>query len=197
MVRQGRVQICVTACFCVSMALSLCILPLKLVSSWLLAIAVHEVFHCIAALGCGSTLRRIRITMLGAEIVADGGSPGCEIISSLAGPVGSLLLLLFRKTIPITALCALIHAIYNLLPLTNLDGGRALHSSLRLLLNSNRAETICNLIDWTVRILLLVGALFISWRMQWGALILFSVILLFRKNGRVKSTCKRKRLQLQ
>lgn len=195
--RQGRVQISVTAGFYILMAISLCTLPLKWVGSWLLAMMVHEFCHCIAVIGCGSDLRKIKLTVFGAEIVADISSAGREMICSLAGPIGGLLLLMFRKLIPITALCAYVHSVYNLLPLAGLDGGRALYSLLHMCIQEERAEKACEIIDRIVRILLLIAALCAAWRMRWCALAVFAVIFLFGRRRIIKFTCKRKRLQVQ
>lgn len=194
---KGRLQISVTAGFYILMAISLCLLPLKWVGSWFLAMMVHEIFHCVAVIGCGSDLRKVKLTFWGAEIVADIGSAGREVICSLAGPIGGLFLLMFRKLIPIAALCALVHSVYNLLPLAGLDGGRALYSLLHMCVQEESAEKVCDIIDRIVRILLLIAALCAAWHMRWYALAVFAVIFLFGRRRITKFTCKRKRLQVQ
>lgn len=195
--RRGRVPIIFTAGFCISMAISLCILPLNWVCGWLLAMTVHEFCHCVAVWGCGGIIRKIRLTFLGAEIYADTNGNGREIVCSLAGPVGGLLLLVFHKALPVTAICTVVLSVFNLLPLRNFDGGRTLFCLLRIFLKHGQARVVSDMIDMIVRILLFVAVSLVSWRVRWGIPVVFAVILLFRKHVSIKSACKHKRLQVQ
>ena len=195
--QRSRVHISVTTGFCVTMAISLCVLPLKWVCGWLVALSVHELCHYVAVKACGSDIRELKVTMFGAEIVADVNSAGKEMFCCLVGPAGGLLLLLFRKSLPLTAICALTHSVYNLLPLGNLDGGRALLSLMNIITKREKAENICKHIDRIVRLVLFGAALYLSWRMRWWLLSLFAGVLLFCKVGHTKYTCKRKGLQVQ
>ena len=195
--RIGRLRIKISAGFYISVALSLCILPFKWFAGWLLAIIIHELSHCAAVLACGSSVREIRLTAFGAEIIADIKNAKWEVICSLAGPIGGFLLVLFYKTIPIAALCAIVHSARNLLPLKNLDGGWALFSLLRMFFNEVKAREIRNMTDRIVRILLFVAVLFIAYWLRWWSLAILGAIVLLRKQGNIKYTCKRKKLQVQ
>ena len=49
-----------------------------------------------------------------------------QILSILAGPLGSIFLLLLYPAVPKIAVCGLFHGLYNLIPVLPLDGGRIL-----------------------------------------------------------------------
>lgn len=194
---RGSVHVSITAGFCISLAASICILPASWVGSWLLAIAVHEFSHCITILLCGCKLQTVRLTSFGAEITAHMNRCWQEIFCSLAGPVGGLTILLLHNLLPIAALCTLVLSAYNLLPLRNLDGGRALYALLRTIFTQDQANNFCILTDKTVRVFIFILALFLSFRLQWFIPLAFSAVLLFPKKRRIKSTCKRKTLRVQ
>lgn len=194
---QGRGRVSVTPGFCIAMAVCLCVLPIKWICSWLLALAVHELSHCAAVIACGAEIQSIRFSLFGAQIIAHPNTAGKEIFCSFAGPVGGLLLLFLHNILPITALCAAVHSVYNLLPLQYLDGGGALSAFMHVIFKKERADAVCKFIDKATRMILFGIALYLSYRIRWGALVLFSGLLLFGKSETIKSTCKRQKLQVQ
>ena len=143
-------------------ALLILILPLD----WLLAAAAasafHELCHVLMLYLLKGRILRIQV-QAGGCIIESGriGEPQ-QFASILAGPLGSLCLLLFCRAFPKVAICGLLQGLYNLLPVMPLDGGRL----LRLLLYRfcpKRAEWImtwmavgsCILLDilaiWLIR----------------------------------------------
>ena len=56
-----------------------------------------------------------------------------ELLCALAGPAGSLSLLLVSEWIPRIALCGMVQGLFNLIPAGNLDGGRVLRCLIALL----------------------------------------------------------------
>lgn len=195
--QKGKVRVQVTPGLCICLAFSLFVLPLNWVVSWLLALTVHELCHYLAVLLSGGRVHHIRLTLSGAQITADALSRGKEACCALAGPIGGLLLLLFRRMIPITAFCGSIHAVYNLIPLQSLDGGKALLDLLSMLTGEKMAEAICNWVDRISRIALFLAALYIAWRLSWGALAIFAGVLYFGKWRKLKSPCKQDLLRVQ
>lgn len=114
-------------------AVLLLILPLQWLICGLVAAIFHELCHLAAIYALGETVYGIRLTGMGAVMVTPPMEPGKELICALAGPVGGLMLLALSGSVPMLALWALFHSVYNLLPVYPLDGGRALSCLLALL----------------------------------------------------------------
>lgn len=124
---------------------ALLVLPLRWLMAVVFAALIHELWHILAIHLMGGRILEIRIGAAGAVIETEPMSNAKEMLASLSGPAGSLSLLFFAKWLPCTAFCALAQAVYNLLPMYPLDGGRALHCLLLELLPmrlARRAERI-------------------------------------------------------
>ena len=104
--------------------------PLRAVGAFLLAMSVHELGHLGAITLCGGKLRGLCLGTRGAVIKVEGLTLKQELYCALAGPGAGLCLLAAGKFLPMTALMALCHSLYNLLPVYPLDGGRALYCAL-------------------------------------------------------------------
>lgn len=119
--------------FWLLLALLLMTLPLTWVMAAMLAAAFHELCHLVM-------LRCWRVPVYGIHIRAGGAGIDTgplahreELLCALAGPMGSFLLLLLLHIAPRTAVCGLMQGLYNLIPVGDLDGGRALRSAIRLI----------------------------------------------------------------
>ena len=107
------------------------ILPLDwILSAWIAAI-IHELWHIGAVYILKGKIFRLKISSSGCILDTDAMGEWQQFLCILAGPFGSLILLLFCQIIPKIAICGFIHGLYNLLPVEPLDGGRM----LRILLN--------------------------------------------------------------
>ena len=121
-----RLQISPAAC--VWAAFLFLLLPLKWIFAAMIAATFHELFHILAVRLCGGKLGALTIGDRGAVLQTGDLSSGKSLLCSLAGPLGSFLLVIFLRQIPRIAICALIQGIYNLLPIYPLDGGRVLQT---------------------------------------------------------------------
>lgn len=110
----------------ISTALLLLLLPMKWLVSVAIAVFVHEFCHLAALFFVRGRIRRITITSSGCEIITESLGEVQQFFSILAGPIGSLCLILFRRFAPELAVCGLFHGIYNLIPVLPFDGGRLL-----------------------------------------------------------------------
>ena len=115
---------------CLMGAFLLLTLPLNWLLSALAAAAFHELCHGAAILLLGGRIWGVRIGAGGAVMETEPLSSGKELVCALAGPAGSLLLVLTFRIFPRVAVCALVQGAFNLLPVFPLDGGRALRCAL-------------------------------------------------------------------
>ena len=90
-----------------------------------LAMALHEAAHLMAALAMGVKIKKIGFRWKGLYIVREAGSPGKNALISLAGPLANLVLLLTWHWSPMFGLANLCFTFFNMLPLQGSDGDRA------------------------------------------------------------------------
>ena len=116
-----------------------------------LAALAHEFGHLLAIWGFGGTVRSVSISFLGAKIEYSRGRQSyiAEAVVALAGPICNLLVAyLFAQfgTLGGDALffsgANLLLGLFNLLPISSLDGGRALYFFCAKLFGIDTAETI-------------------------------------------------------
>lgn len=124
------------------LALAVLILPLQWIFAVVLAAAFHELCHYLAVKACGGEIHRLSVGISGARMEVTGLSEMQELLCALAGPAGGLLLLLFARWLPRTAVCAAFQSLFNLIPVYPLDGGRALRCCLDRIM-PDKTERIC------------------------------------------------------
>ena len=141
----------------------------------LLTAFVHELGHFAAIRALGGRVLRLHLGLVGLRIDYEGrriGYPG-EIIIALMGPLSNLALaygasFLGRHTGGETAFflagISLGAALFNLLPVYQLDGGRALYCLLALKLDLSRAgRVICVLSLALIFTMLVAGMALLLW----------------------------------
>lgn len=166
-------------------ALLLLTLPLNWLMAALLAACWHEFCHGLAVVLCGGKILGLHLGWHGAKMET---SPLCRrhtLLCSLAGPAGSLLLLIFAPWFPRLALCGLGQGAFNLLPVYPLDGGRAMVSLFpRWQKRGQRVVMTCLIL------LALAGALRGLWSPAIPAVVVLAAI-------RGKKPCKSSRFRVQ
>ena len=186
----------VSGCALITLALAVLILPLRWLMAGAAAAAFHEGCHWAAIRLCGGRAARLHIGVRGAVMGVGELSPCKELICALAGPLGSLLLLLTARWFPAVAVCAVLQSAYNLLPIYPLDGGRALRCAVRLFLPVNMADKVA---VWTERLCLgaiLVGAVYTAIWMRLGLMPLLLAAMIFAKKNSLQTAGNKSTIDL-
>lgn len=146
----------ISGAYCLVLTLMLLVLPLKWIFSVMAATLFHELCHWTAIYLCGGSVSFVHFGAGGAKMQMNEMSRGKAMLCALAGPVGSLLLLFLAGVFPRLAICGLIQALYNLLPVFPMDGGRILQGLFSLFLPSSKADRLCDWVGKCFQILILV-----------------------------------------
>ena len=161
------------------LALGLLILPIWWVAAAVLAAGWHELCHYIALRLCGRPALGIRAGLIGVVMEVRFDGPGRELLCAMAGPLGSLLLLLFTKWMPRTAICAGFQGLYNLLPIYPLDGGRILRCLTELVLPVDAGRWLCRILEMICLVGVALMSLYGCFRLHLGpsALLMGGVVI--------------------
>ena len=167
------------------------------------ACALHEVGHYGAIRCLGGDIRSVRLTAIGAEMVlARPLGYWQEGIAALAGPGINLLLAALCGQMGWLTLAGihLMLGCFNLMPVSRLDGGRALYCTLSLLLGPEWARLILAGMTMVATALLLVLGLLImgvggNWTLLFVALWLVAVFFSGKKKGNRACHMGRKRVK--
>ena len=156
----------------------------------LMSCVLHECGHLAVLHILRKPIRKIRLTVSGAEIcMVHGLSYGEELAAAAMGPAVNIFLAGLLCHVPGMEAAAgmnLILGCFNLLPMESLDGGRILHSVLSILFGAEGGDRIAFLISHAVLFVVCVVGL-ILFRVAGNlTLMLTSAWLLQRilRNGR-------------
>lgn len=181
---------------CIIFAFSLLVLPLRWILAALTAAIVHEACHALAVYICGGKLRTLSFGKSGAIMVAEPMTPGKSLLCTLAGPVGSSLMVLAMPWFPRVAFCSAVHCAYNLLPIYPLDGGRALRCIV-IKLQSDQQKKVCIWIENICLGLLFVVAAYLAVWMNLGLTPVILATAVFLRAKSANSPCNEGDLGLQ
>ena len=166
--------------------LLLFLVPFRWIIAWLIAVGVHELFHYVAVRILGGHVHELTINIGGIQMYADSLSDRKRVISILSGPIFGFLPVIFGSRFPELEICCWVLSLYNLLPLSFLDGGNA----LCILVKNNK---IVNGIERFILFLLLVAGVFCTFCLHLGILpivIVAAVCVRNRKKPCKDSFCK-------
>lgn len=150
-----------------------------------IAALCHEMGHLAALRLFGVHVEGISFTYFGVEIQADTRylSYGKDIICTLAGPVVNLVLALIFARVSKDYLLSganLLQGIFNLLPVSGVDGSRALHLALCWLFDPMRADRICRRVEVCCAAAICVVACYLVLRCHAGICFLLASLGILR-----------------
>ncbi len=167
--------------FCFALATLLLLVPFPWLTAMVIAAVFHEICHYVAIRHCGGDTNSFRLYAFGARLSLPPMSRGRELLCTLAGPAGSLLLCAGIRWFPRVAICAACHLMYNLLPIYPMDGGRALQCVLSVLLPPPVVRLTMKAMEWTVCFLLFALGCYAWIGLQAGVLpVLIAILVIFR-----------------
>lgn len=183
--------------FLFSLATALLLLPLNWFFALTSAALFHEACHLLALRLLGGQAQRIHLDAGGAVIQALPLSTGKALLCTLAGPMGSLLLLLLARWFPRLALCAAVQSAFNLLPVGNSDGSHALEYCAGIFLPPRTVQTLCRGTALTLLILIAILGFYGTWILKLGILPALTAGYLVIKGRNGKIPCKSDPMRVQ
>ena len=146
-IRRNKVSVWFTGSMFLYIGFLVLFLPLRWIIAIVISSLIHELFHILAAYLLGFHINSVRIGIGGAVIETPEMSAKRELCCALAGPLGGLCLLLFKKWLPVTAVCAAFQSLYNLIPIYPLDGGRILQCCTKIMFSTKTAHHVSVIIE--------------------------------------------------
>lgn len=175
----------------------LLILPLNWLLAAFVAAICHELSHIAVLYLLGGRVLSIQIGARGIVLETDSLTYGKELLCAAAGPLMSFLLFLVRRQWPVLAICAGVHALFNLLPVYPLDGGRMLHCALHMILPDIWADRIARLLQWLSLSGIVIAAVLVCLFCKLGMLPALTALMLSAKAVFRKIPCKQRRIGVQ
>lgn len=167
--------------FIIFLSLGMLLIPVPWLLSWVVAGAIHEIFHYMALRLCGFPVRNIKIGASGAKIKTEM-EPGYKMaFCAIAGPLSGFLLLIVVRFVPRIAICGLLQSLSNLLPVFPLDGSRVLIGLLSMLLDEETVTKVCLYVESAVILIIWMIACYATFRMHLGIMPILLVLVLFIK----------------
>lgn len=171
----NKISVHVSSRFFFLCAVSVLFLPLKWLLGFAVAVTVHELSHYLALRMQKIPIYSVKISDCGVNIATEILTRKQEFLAAIAGPTGGLLFMLATHRLPYISVCALIQSLYNLLPIGNSDGARALTCLLDRYQNKRGIYLFCETVVHLALTAFLICFLLVSSNM-WVRLALILIV---------------------
>lgn len=181
---------------CILWAIMLLLLPLRWLGAVAIAALFHELCHYVAVILCGGRVFGFRA--VGGSVILDV-SIMCwrqELICAAAGPLGSFLLLLMIRWLPLIGFCAGVQLVYNVVPIFPMDGGRILRCICNILF-PNRGEWVWRWLENGMVLLICMLAVWGAFRYELGFFPILVATTIALRSILGKIPCKEASLRVQ
>ena len=182
-----RISVSAQPGYLLFIAISIMLLPLKVIFAWMVASFVHELGHILCIVLMKKDIYSIRLSASGAIIQTDRLANWQEWIAALSGPLAGILLLPLTKYMPMTAMFALFQSVYNLMPIYPMDGGRVVLGLFRFFCGYDNGIKRYGAFMCIFCAIVLLMTIYISLRFSLGVVPLLILLFFFIK---VKFSCK-------
>jgi len=186
MKRKIRVQ---SGAYIMAAWLLLC-LPIKWFLAMIISTMVHEMGHLLALRLCKVKIQHWDIGASGMSIATEPMDNRKECLCSVAGPLIGIALFFASLSYPQLAVCALIHSVFNLLPIWGLDGYRVLLCVLKGCMRWDMAERTMEILQWGMGALLLSVGAWATFVLRMGVFPLLFGLYALRISFSGKRPCK-------
>ena len=137
------------------------------------AIFIHETGHLLVIFFSKVKIKGLTLSGVGAEITVDGMVPyWTEIAINISGPIFSIIAAYVFSLLNLYTLSgiSMVLGVFNMLPVSILDGGKVLNSLLKIVLDPDIADKISFMVSvFTSFVILILGIIGI-------VMIVFSII---------------------
>ena len=179
---KNTIQISISVYFAAFAAAMLIIDTTGVAAIAFLSAILHEIGHLIVIILFGSPPKSINFKTTGMQIINRPDidlSYSRDIVVCLAGPAINLFVfIMFYSVDELTAIINLFLAIFNLLPVMHLDGGRAIYCFLCKVISHHAAEIIINILSLAVIIPLTILGIYIFLKTGYNFSLLIASIYL-------------------
>ena len=181
----------------IGLCVGLFLFPIGWLFAWFIAATIHELGHLIALRIFHIPITGMKISLNGAYIETGYIPPNQEWLCALAGPILGLSCLLLASLFPLVAIFGFVQSVYNLIPLPNYDGGRALLILLEMCFPTFVATKVYKTIIYIFDLILVVLGFYLWICVDLGAMCMLICLLPIIKSYKIKTPCKQPKLIVQ
>ena len=177
-------------------ALIVLMLPLDWILAATSAALFHELCHILLVYCLNGKILKMNVQSHGCILETTRMKEWKQLICILAGPLGSVSLLLLHRITPKVAICGLIHGLYNLIPILPSDGGHMLQIILNRICQ-NRTDEIMKYVAIAIFFTIITYVIWYYLTVSQTGWPLFLAVSWIIKSLPRKTPCKASKIKVQ